>query len=63
MVGVMSGDITGAVLLVVFYHWYPGILGWVRYLMIVGAIIGGIYDWLTPVTPRTDAPEVSDNSK
>ena len=63
MVGVMIGDITGAVLLAVFYHWYPGILGWVRYLMILGAISGGVYDWLTPAAPRTDATEVSENSK
>jgi hypothetical protein len=64
MGGVLIGDITGAVLIAVFYHWHPGILGWVRYLMTVGAIVGGIYDWLTPASPRTpNATEVSDGSK
>jgi hypothetical protein len=62
--GVLIGDITGAVLIAVFYHWHPGVLGWARYLMTVGAIIGGIYDWLTPASPKTpNTTEVSDRSK
>lgn len=52
MVGVMIGDLTAAILIAVFYHYYPAILGWARYLMTLGAITGGLYDWLTPTPSK-----------
>ena len=52
MGGVFIGDVTGAILLALFYHFYPAILGLARYLMPLGAIIGGVCDWLSPTDPK-----------
>jgi hypothetical protein len=53
LAGIMIGDLTGAILFAIFYHSYPAILLWVRYLMTLGAIIGGVCDWLIPTPPKT----------
>lgn len=48
MTGVMVGDITGALLIAIFYHWHPSVIVWVQPLMPVGALIGGVYDMVHP---------------
>jgi hypothetical protein len=58
MGGVMLGDLTAATLIAVFHHFYPGILGWARYLMTLGAIIGGLYDWVKP-TPQKPVEDIN----
>jgi hypothetical protein len=50
MIGVLIADVTGAVLIAAFYHWYPSILDRVSVLMPIGALVGGFYDLLTPAT-------------
>lgn len=60
MIGVMIGDITGALLIAIFYHWHPSIIEWVQPLMPAGALTGGIYDIVHPagwpeIPPRTDS--------
>jgi hypothetical protein len=57
MGGVFLGDVIGAILIAVFYHSYPAILGWVRYFMATGAVAGGVWDWLTFTT--SNPPEVT----
>jgi len=51
--GVLVGDVSGAILIAVFYHSFPAILEWVRYLMPAGALVGGVSDWLVPTSTKT----------
>jgi hypothetical protein len=46
VVGIIAGDITGALLIAILYHRHPNVIYWARCLMAAGAVIGGISDWL-----------------
>jgi|HubBroStandDraft_1064217.scaffolds.fasta_scaffold01851_2 disulfide bond formation protein DsbB len=61
LIAVMIGDVIGAILIPVHYHFHPAILDWVRYLSTLGAVIGGAWGFLIPTPAKT--PEDSSGSE
>jgi hypothetical protein len=47
LLGTMIGDLAGGALILILYHWFPNVIYVGRYLSLLGAIAGGICDWLS----------------
>lgn len=52
IVGTMTGDVLGLLLVAVSYHRHPNAIAWAVNFAYLGAFTGGIYTWCRPASAK-----------